>query len=67
MFRFEKDLYLACNAGRAFSLLKNIKKYNLWTCKKVTEALVYLLANLFLFCYESDFMKLLAKEKNGMT
>ena len=74
-----------------FSLQKNIKKYNSWTCQKVTEALIYLLdniyigigsklyrknvgipkgtncvllvADLFLFCYERDFMKSLTKEK----
>ena len=65
--------------------------YNLWTCQKVTDALIYLLdsiyirfgselyrqnigismgtncaplvADLFLFCYERDFMKYLTKEK----
>ena len=74
-----------------FSLLKNIKKYDLWSCQKVTDALIYLLdniyirfgsklyrqnvgipmgtncaplvADLFLFCYERDFMKSLTKEK----
>ena len=70
-----------------FSLPKNIKK----TCQTVTEALIYLLdniyirfgsklyrqnvgipmgtncaplvADMFLFCYEKDFMKSLTKEK----
>ena len=74
-----------------FSLLKNIKKYDLWSCQKVTDALIYLLdniyirfgsrlyrqivgiqmgtncvplvADLFLFCHERDFMKSLTKEK----
>ena len=74
-----------------FSLPKNIKKYNLWSCQKVTDALIYLLdniyirfgsklyrqnvgipmgtncaplvADLFLFCFERDFMKSLTKEK----
>ena len=74
-----------------FSLLKNIKIYDLWSCQKVTDALIYLLGNiyitfgsklyrqnvgipmgtncaplvadLFLFCYERDFMKSLTKEK----
>ena len=73
-----------------FSLPKNIT-YILWTCQKVTEALIYLLdniyisvdsklyrqnvvipmgtncdpldADLFLFCYERDFMKSLTKEQ----
>ena len=67
------------------------KKYDLWSCQKVTDALIYLLDNfyirfgsklyrqnvgipmgtncaplvagLFLFCYERDFMKSLTKEK----
>ena len=67
------------------------KKYDLWSCQKVTDALIYLLdniyirfgsklyrqnvgipmgtnraplvADLFLFCYERDFMKSLTKEK----
>ena len=73
-----------------FSLLKNIKK-DLWSCQKVTDALIYLLdniyirfgsklyrqnvgipmgtncaplvADLFVFCYERDFMKSITKEK----
>ena len=79
--------------NRLILLPKNIKKYNLWTCQKVTEAHIYLLdkidmrsgsklyiqnvgipmgtncaapplvADLFLFCYERDFMKSLTKEK----
>ena len=66
------------------------KRYDLWSCQKVTDALIYLLdniyfrfgklyrqnvgipmgtncaprvADLFLFCYEKDFMKSLTKEK----
>ena len=67
------------------------KRYDLWSCQKVTDALIYLLdniyirfgsklyrqnvgipmgtncaplvADLFLFCYERDFMKSLTKEK----
>ena len=66
-------------------------RYDLWSCQKVTSALIYLLdniyirfgsnlhrqnvgipmgtncaplvADLFLFCYERDFMKSLTKEK----
>ena len=84
-FRHEEVLYIACNEERAFFASEEHKKYNLWTCQKVTEALVYLLddiyirfgsklyiqnvrilmgtncaplvADLFLFCYERDFMK----------
>ena len=29
-----------------FSLPRNIKTYSLWTCQRVTEALVYLLDNI---------------------
>ena len=74
-----------------FLLPKNIKKYDLWTCQKVTDALIYLLdniyirvgsklyrqnvgipmgtncvplvADLFLFCFETDLMKSITKEK----
>ena len=31
-----------------FSLPKNIKKYNLSTCQKVKEALIYLLDNIYI-------------------
>ena len=69
------------------------KNYNLWSCQKVSEALVYLLnnifirfgtklyrqiigismgtncaplvADLFLFCYERDFMKSLSPENQA--
>ena len=45
-FRREEALYLACNEERVFSLLKNIKKYDLWSGQKVTDALIYLLLNI---------------------
>ena len=48
-FRREEVLYLACNKERAFfSLPKKIKKYDLWTCQKVTGALIYLLDNIYI-------------------
>ena len=92
-FKREEVLYLACNAEGAFFTAEKekYKNYSLWTCQKVTDALVYLLdniyirfgsklyrqnvgipmgtncaplvADLFLFCYERDFMKSLTKEK----
>ena len=31
-----------------FWLLKNIKKYDLWSCQKVTDALIYLLDNIYI-------------------
>ena len=76
---------------RAFFASEEHKQYVLWFCQKVTDALIYLLdniyirfgsklyrqnvgipmgtncaplvADLFLFCYERDFMKSLSKEK----
>ena len=90
-FRREEALYLACNEEHAFFVSEEHKKYDLWSCQKVTNALIYLLDNiyirfgsklyrqnvgipmgtncaplvakLFLFCYERDFMKSLTKEK----
>ena len=47
MFSREKALYLACNDQRAFFTSDVYKKYNLWSCQKVCEALVYLLDNIF--------------------
>ena len=85
-FRCEEALYLACNEEHAFSASEEHKKYDLWSCQKVADALIYLLdniyirfgsklyrqnvgipmgtncappplvADLFLFCYERDFM-----------
>ena len=90
-FRREEALYLACNEERAFFNSEEHKNNDLWSCQKVTDALIYLLdniyirfgsklyrqnvgipmgtncaplvADLFLFCYERDFMKSLTKEK----
>ena len=31
-----------------FSLPTNIKKYDLWTCQKVTDALIYLLDTIYI-------------------
>ena len=90
-FRREEALYSACNEERAFFASKEHKIYDLWSCQKVTDALIYLLDNicirfgsklyrqnvgipmgtncaplvavLFLFSYERDFVKSLTKEK----
>ena len=86
-------IYLTTKPERAFFTAEKekYKNYSLWTCQKVTDALVYLLdniyirfgsklyrqnvgipmgtncaplvADLFLFCYERNFMKSLTKEK----
>ena len=47
-FSREKALYLACNDQRAFFTSDVYKNYNLWSCQKVCEALVYLLDNILL-------------------
>ena len=83
-FNREGSLYLACNDKNAFFTSKQRKRYKLWSCQKMCDALHYLLdnifirfgsklyrqivgipistncaplvADLFLFCYERDFM-----------
>ena len=90
MFSKEKNvsLYIACNTTNAFFTNEDYKRYTLWSCQKLIEALTYLLdniyfrfgtkiyrqtvgihmgtncaplvADLFLFYYERDFMKSLS-------
>ena len=45
-FRREEALYLACNVERAFFASEEHNKYDLWSCQKVTDALIYLLDNI---------------------
>ena len=80
----EGSPYIACNERQAFFTPGDTKRYKLWSCQNVCEALIYLLDNiyirfctklyrqivgipmgtncaplvavLFLFCYERDFM-----------
>ena len=80
----EGSTYLACNDRNAFFTSEQPKRYKLWSCQKMCDALHYLLnnifikfgsklyrqivgipmgtsctplvADLFLFCYERDFM-----------
>ena len=47
-FSREKALNLACNDQRAFFTGDVCKNYNLWSCQKVCEALVYLLDTIFI-------------------
>ena len=89
VFNREQSLYIACNDTNAFFANEDHKRYTLWTCQKVIEALTYLLdniyirfgtkiyrqvvgipmgtncaplvADLFLFCYERDFMPSLSE------
>ena len=83
-FNKEGSLYLACNDKNAYFTSEQPKRYKLWSCQKMCDALHYLLdnifirfvsklyrqivgipmgtncaplvADLFLFCYERDFM-----------
>ena len=84
---------MACNEKCALFTSDVYKNHNLWSCRKVYDALVYLLGNifirfetkiyrqtigipmgtkcahlvadLFLFCYERDFMKSLSLENQA--
>ena len=86
---------MACNEECAFFTSDVYKNYNLWSCQKVCDSLVYLLDNsfirfgaklcwqtfgipmgtncaplvsdLFLFCYERNFMKSLPRENQADT
>ena len=83
-FAREKRSFLACNAELAYFTDEQVKRYTMWTCSEVCEALTFLLdnifvrygnaiyrqvigipmgtncaplvADLFLYCYERDFM-----------
>ena len=47
-FRREEAFYLSCNEERAFFASEEHKKYDLWSGQKVTDALIYLLDNIFI-------------------
>ena len=92
-FQKEDSLYIACNDMNAFFTSDAVRTYNLWSCRKVCEALTFLLdniyirfgsklyrqivgipmgtncaplvADLFLFCYERDFMLSLSGENQS--
>ena len=92
-FKREGSPYIACNERQAFFTSEDTKRYKLWSCKNVCEALIYLLdnmyirfgtelyrqivdipmgtncaplvADLFLFCYERDFMTSLSDVKQA--
>ena len=85
-FQREGTLYLACNDKIAFFTSDNQKRFKLWCCHNVCDALIYLsdnifirfgtklhripmgtncaplVADLFLFCYERDFMMSLSDD-----
>ena len=92
-FKREGSPYIACNDRQAFFTSEDTKRYKLWSCQNVCEALIYLLdniyirfgtklyrqivgipmgtdcaplvADLFLFGYERDFMTSLSDVKQA--
>ena len=92
-FKREGSPYIACDERQAFFTSEDAKRYKLWSCQNVCEALIYLLdniyirfgtklyrqivgipmgtncaplvADLFLFCYERDFMTSLSDVKQA--
>ena len=46
-FNREGSLYLACNDKNAFFTSEQLKRYKLWSCQKMCDALHYLLDNIF--------------------
>ena len=48
VFKREERLYIACNATNAFFTNEDYKRYTLWSCQKVIEALIYLLDNIYI-------------------
>ena len=92
-FNREGSLYLACNDKNAFFTSEQPKRYKLWSCQKMCDALHYfldnifirfgsklykqivgipmgtncapLVADLFLFCYERDFMLSLSRNNQA--
>ena len=51
----ENTQYLACNEECAFFTSDVYNNYNLWSCQNVCDALVYLLANIFLLDLDLNF------------
>ena len=47
-FNREGSLYLACNDKNAFFTSEQPKRYKLWSCQKISDALHYLLDNIFI-------------------
>ena len=47
-FNREGSLYLACNDKIALFTSKQPKRYKLWSCQKMCDALHYLLDNIFI-------------------
>ena len=47
-FKREGSPYIACNERQAFFTSENTKRYKLWSCQNVCEALIYLLDNIYI-------------------
>ena len=44
----EYSPYIACNERQAFFTSRDTKRYKLWSCQNVCEALIYLLDNIYI-------------------
>ena len=47
-FAFCQISYIACNERQAFFTSEDTKRYKLWSCQNVCEALIYLLDNIYI-------------------
>ena len=47
-FNREGSLYLACNDKKVFFTSEQPKRYKVWSCQKMCDALYYLLDNIFI-------------------
>ena len=47
-FKREGSPYIACNERQAFFTSEDTKRYKLWSCKNVCEALIYLLDDIYI-------------------
>ena len=47
-FKKEGSPYIACNERQAFFTSEDTKRYKLWFCQNVCEALIYLLDNIYI-------------------
>ena len=47
-FKREGSHYIACNERQAFFTSEDTKRYKLWSCQNVCEALIYLLDNIYI-------------------
>ena len=47
-FQRKGSLYIACNDKNAFFKSVAVRNYNLWSCQRVCEALIFLLNNIYI-------------------